>query len=99
MAAKGSKDPYLRARACWQVFAHGWDEGYVAAKVRSLSAATELCESLLRDPDPRFRGLALRFLKDAGLLQKQWYWIDKLKPLSLQEEPALVRREALLAIR
>src|SRR5262249_44376191 len=49
-AAAGQKDdPYLRARALWQLGRRG--------RLRHVNAA-------MTDPDPRFRTLAVRILKD-----------------------------------
>src|SRR5262249_3549039 len=56
-----------------------------------------------RDPDPRFRSLLVRSLREMddalALLQQDLRLVDGLNHVSWEQEPAAFRRDALLAIR
>lgn len=82
-AATQKDDPYLRARALWQLGRKG--------KLNLVHAALE-------DADPRFRTLAIRILKDFHNHTPDEFTPEAKKAL-LADPSAGVRREALLAMR
>jgi putative membrane-bound dehydrogenase-like protein len=98
-AAKANKDPILRARVCWQMASEAQDAKDVLSEALSATLVTEAWDFLSRDPDPRFRGLALRILKDSGISEKGFPLTDLLKHPFFAREAASVCREALLAIK
>jgi putative membrane-bound dehydrogenase-like protein len=103
-----TNDPVLRARALWQLGCQ-----YLATKQHSNAGTLEDAEGLasLRqaielhvrgkaavDPDPRFRTLAIRILRDC-LSQTPADYDDSGRDLLLKDRSPMVRREALLASR
>jgi putative heme-binding domain-containing protein len=82
-AAGQTENPYLRARALWQLGRRG--------RLRYVNAA-------MTDADPRFRTLAIRILKDFQGHTPDEYVPEWRKAL-LDDPSAAVRREALLAMR
>jgi len=76
-------DPYLRARALWQLGKRN--------RLRLVSTAFE-------DPDPRFRILAMRIYKDTQN-QSPLDYNEAWRTALLKDPSAAVRREALLLLR
>jgi putative membrane-bound dehydrogenase-like protein len=101
-AATESKNPVLRARACWQLA--------VQVRDREPKDGMRLGMAVMglgdRAKDPRVRILGLRIDKDLDavgrmphMMAQEYRFADMLKNARIEKEPAAVRREALLALR
>jgi putative membrane-bound dehydrogenase-like protein len=91
-ALKQKENPFLRARALWQLNDPGFRDGLA----RKLEVA-------LTDTDPRFRTMAVRMLRDAHNRAREAGSKEVLTPAVLKaliDDPsAAVRRETLLLLR
>jgi putative membrane-bound dehydrogenase-like protein len=84
-ALNQKSNPFLRARALWQL-------ACVPPSTRE-----QYLRSALLDPDPRFRTCAIRVLKDCGTSPADYSVAQRQRLLT--DPSSAVRREALLALR